>query len=184
MIKKQAPAGVCRVRFLLPALLALAFLTGCSPSLAPLYVDFDAGKAVRNASNADDTSGVLGADAMPQPTRASLDIDARIRRAVQNAGWEVTNSVAENVVATEPRLVNRWGLYYTEVSIEVSRVNDTFVRVLVHPYRVYFTGHRSKMPFLKRSIRRAVFTDLEESFDAEGIVAIGNAVERDKKTGR
>jgi hypothetical protein len=142
-------------------LIIIAATAGCSPSLAPLYRDFDA------------------AGAEPEPTSANESIDARIRRAVAQAGWEFVESAAPNVIATKARIVRRFGLYYTEVSIEVSPVNQTYVRVLVHPYRVYFTGHRSKMPFMKRSIRNAVFPDLGAAFEAEGIRDVGYAQKRD-----
>lgn len=142
-------------------LVAGMLVAGCSPSLTPLYRDFDAS---------------VGPD---EPTAATLAVGERIRRAVLAAGWELTESPADNVVATVPKVVRRWGLYRTEVYIEVTPVNRTYVRVLVHPYRVYFTGHRSKMPFLKRSIRNAVFPDLREAFEAEGIVDVGYARERD-----
>lgn len=98
------------------------------------------------------------------------------------AGWTLADeSPAANVVTTEPRVVRRFGLYRTEVSIEVSPINTSYVRVFVNPYRVYFTGHRSKMPYLKRSIRNAVFPTLDVAFEAEGLVDIGNAVQRDER---
>ena len=149
----------------------VTMLVGCSPSLAPLYRDFEAAATTGTSTE----SGATG----PTPTSASESIEARIRRAVLASGWELKDSAADNVVATEARVVRRWGLYYTEVSIEVTPVNTSFVRVLVHPYRVYFTGHRSKMPFMKRSIRKAVFPELGAAFEAEGIVDVGYAQKRD-----
>ncbi len=163
-----------RFRFyLLVAAVALPGLSACSPSLVPLYRDFEAGVSPDSGATSD-TATNPGTPSTPVET-----LEARIERAVLAAGWELSDAPASNVTATQARVVRRWGLYHTEVSIEVSPVNRNYVRVLVHPYRVYFTGHRSKMPFLKRSIRKAVFDDLQRTFEDEGIHDVGYAFERD-----
>ena len=151
------------------ALAAVVLVSACSPSTAPLYRDFES-VAIDSASSERATA---------RATPITADLVERIRRAVTAAGWTLADAPAANVVSTEPQVVRRFGLYRTEVSIEVSPINTSYVRVFVHPYRVYFTGHRSKMPYLKRSIRKAVFPDLSVAFDAEGLVDVGNALQRD-----
>lgn len=146
---------------------AMLVVGGCTPSLAPLYGDF-------RYVAPDSAEEAAGADR--PPTELLVE---EIREGVLEAGWTLAESPAPNVIATEPKTVSRWGLYRVEVYIEVSPISGHYVRVLVHPYRVYFTGHRSKMPFLKGSIRRAVFPDLRRAFEPRGIIDVGNARERD-----
>ena len=140
------------------AVLAAVMLTACSPSFAPLYTDYEY-------------------DAETATTDSTI---ARLERAVAAAGWKVDVPPAPNVVATNERTFNRWGLYDIRINLELIPINDRYVRLMIHPYRVYFTGNRSKMPFLKRSIRRAVVPDLTEALEKENLVPIGSAVERDK----
>lgn len=140
-------------------LVAVAFgSSACSPSLAPLYTDFE---TIENEVPND-------------------SILVRVERALVTAGWTQSESAARNVVATEERIINRWGLYDVRVSIELAPVTDRYVRVFIHPYRVYVTGARSKMPFLKRRIRRAILPDLAKALEIENIEPIGSAVERGK----
>lgn len=141
---------------LIVAVLFSLATAGCSPSLAPLYTDFEA-----------------VANVVPNDT-----LLVRIERAIESAGWTQVDSPADNVVATEERTISKWGLYDVRVSIELAPVTDQYVRVFINPYRVFVTGSRSKMPYLKRGIRRSVVPELERALAQEGIEPIGSAVER------
>ncbi len=135
-------------------LLTLGMLTACSPSLSPLYRDYRVNKA--------------GA---PE-TRAGLEA------ALQEAGWTLAPADAPNVIATETRTFNNWGIYKVQASLEVAPIGDQYVRVFVHPYRKFFTGGRSKIPFMKGSLRRAILPDLNRSLEAHGLVMLDSAMER------
>lgn len=139
-----------RLVLALPILLA-----ACSPSLSPLYSDYSVPKAVAPAT-----------------------VEADIAAALTEAGWTVDSSATE-VLATQPRGFGNWGLYRVVVSLEVASFGDGYVRVLVHPYRHYFTGNRSKIPFLSGSLRRAVLNDVTEALENRGLTLEGNANSRD-----
>ena len=134
-------------------------LSGCSPTLSPLFRDYN------------------------QASRHSAEVDFRqtVSTALSQAEWEVIDSELPLVVATAPRTFKRWGLYRVEVSLEVAPLSDEFVRVLVNPVRVYFTGTRSKIPYFRRSLQRAILKDLNVSFAAHGITALGAVIEEDSK---
>jgi len=53
--------------------------------------------------------------------------------------------------------------------------------MFVHPYRVYVTGAKRKIPYLRGSLARSVMQDLHASFDAYGLEYIGTAQSRDKQ---
>jgi hypothetical protein len=135
--------------------LALAVLPGCSPSFSPLYRDYER------------ASGKAGAQ-------------EQIEAALAETGWRVVPGSAPRVVATEERTLQNWGLYRVVASLEVVPVGDDYVRLYIHPYRKYFTGNRSKIPFLKGSLRRAVLPELSEAFRAYGLRAVGLPVEQEK----
>ncbi len=137
-------------------LVALLGLSGCSPSLSPLYRDFE-----------------------HEPT--TDDLRVRIERALTDSDWTIDRNVDQTLLTTETRVFRRWGLYRVEASLEIAEVGGDYVRVLVNPYRVYITGRRSKTPYLKKGLGRAVLKDLRKEFEEEGLVAIGTVVERDKE---
>lgn len=83
-------------------------------------------------------------------------------------------------MATAPRRLRHWGLYSIVVSIDAVPVGERHVRLFVHPYRHYITGGRSKIPYLKGSIRRRVMADLDRTLKAQGLAAIGTGVSRDR----
>jgi hypothetical protein len=136
-------------------------LAGCAPSISPLYRDYD----LRDAGDVRDT-----------------DMRERIRAALDETRWTVVSSSAPHVVATDTVTLQRWGLYRVEVSLEVAPVGDRYVRVLVHPYRKYFTGARRKIPYFKRRLRRSILPELARAFETQGLYAIGSAMERDRKS--
>ncbi len=131
-------------------------LAGCSPRLSPLYRDYEV------TANTDE------------------DVFVRIERGLEDAGWTLTEAVTDNVIATEFRTFRRWGIYSIEVELEVAPVGGEYVRLLVHPYRQYFTGSRSKIPYLRGSLARSVLKQLHESFENEGLTFIGTLQSRDK----
>ncbi len=85
------------------------------------------------------------------------DVLDRIERGLHEAGWNPVAGPTGNVIATEMRRFRQWGLYSVEVELEVAPVGGEYVRLLVHPFRIYFTGAKSKVPYLRGSLARAVF---------------------------
>lgn len=140
--------------------LLLAFVAvlgaGCSPSLSPLYRDYVV-------------------DPVDTP------VEARIDAALRAAGWMPQPGEAPNVIATQERTLNHWGLYRIVASLEVVPIGDDYVRLFVHPYRHYVTGARSKIPFLKRGLRGRVLKDLNKAFTEHGLKALATATERDRQ---
>lgn len=142
-----------------PPLVLLVLLvasTGCSPSLSPLYRDYQ-----------------VEADSL-----TTEDVLPKLRAALTEAGWSVTASAAENVVATERVTLNDWGLYRVEVYLEAAPLAGGFVRVLVHPQRRFITGGRSKIQYMIPSLRRAILPDLNEALEKQGLVMAKSARER------
>lgn len=139
----------------LPAALVLLMLAaGCSPSLAPLYQDYAIEQVPADSAD-------VGPDLRAE----------QISRALRDAGWDLAETSLHPAVATEPRTHREWGLYRVTVSLEAVPMGNRYVRVLVHPYREYVWGRRSKMPYLTRAVRRAVLPDLNRSFREHGLIA-------------
>ncbi|GMQ81848.1 MAG: hypothetical protein BMS9Abin05_1285 [Rhodothermia bacterium] len=145
------------VATLIVLLIATASI-GCSPRLSPLYRDFS-------------ITEIAGND---------RDIYERLTLALEEAGWSVIDGVTPNIVATEGRDFNSWGIYTMEVELEASPVGKGYVRLFIHPYRRYFTGSRGKMPYLKRGLAKAVMSTLETPFEAYGLKFAGTAESRDR----
>ncbi len=149
------------IRFLtrlVAVFLVLGLPAGCSPSLSPLYRDYEVARG-----------------------DAPEDLRAAIEAALVEAGWTPVAASAPNVVATETRVFNDWGLYKTEAFLEVAPLGDRYVRVLVHPYRKYITGGRSKIPYMKGGLRRALLPELNRAFEAHGLYLLGTAIDRDRE---
>jgi len=143
----------------LAVLLLFGFFAGCSPRLSPLYRDYEV-TAEKGLSDA--------------------DVFQRIETALISSGWEPIDGVSTNVMATESRQFREWGVYKIVVDLEVAPVGGDYVRLLIHPYRVYFTGKKSKIPYLRGSLARSVLKELTASFEAEGLTFIGTAQSRNK----
>ena len=137
------------------AAIVLLYALACSPSLYPLYRDYEV-------------------------NQHSAPVRQRLERALADAEWELVDHGAPNAVATAPRRLRHWGLYSIVVSIEAVPVGNRHVRLFVHPYRYYITGGRSKIPYLKGSIRRRVMAELDAKLEAQGLEAIGTGVSRDR----
>lgn len=144
----------------------LLLLTGCAPSVSPLYRDY----AVRP------TEGVAsGPDAA-----ATEEVYDRLRSALTAAGWTEAAPVAPNVLSTEPREFGHWGLYAVLVSLDVVPMYERYVRVQFHPVRRYVTGGRSKIPYLGGGLRQAILPELNEALEARGFQSIEVPRERDE----
>ena len=144
------------------ALLFVLLLSGCSPRLSPLYRDYEVTAAAPAGADAD---------------RAV--ILETIRQGLVDAGWTPKPGATDNVVATESRAFRQWGLYAIGVELEVAPVGGDYVRLLVHPYRIYFTGAKRKIPYLRASLARPVLKDLHASMEERGLKHIGTAQTRD-----
>ena len=147
---------VHRFRFGLLVVLAGSLVVGCAGNLRPLYRDFEV-------------------------TEVEGDVYNRIDTALDASGWNQVEPNAPNVFATEARTVSNWGLYRIKVSLEVVPMNDEYVRVMVHPYRHYITGGRSKLTFLSRGLHNKVLTDLNRAFEEQGLQLVGTPIERDEE---
>ncbi len=132
---------------------------GCSPSLAPLYRDYE----VSTSPN-------------------EHQLDTRISSALDRAGWTVVSSDTPQAISTEERTLSTWGLYRVTASLEVVPLGENHVRVLIHPYRKFFTGSKSKIPYLSRNLKRNLIPDLRQAFTEQGLVAVGTPMERDRQT--
>ncbi|SHK73254.1 hypothetical protein [Rhodothermus profundi] len=138
---------------LLILLLGLAS-AGCSPRLVPLYYDYR----------------------LPDTTAAALP---PVARALQAAGWETTQ-LTPTLLQTAPRPLQHWGLYRVMVRLEAVPINGRFVRLFIHPYRQYFTGRRSKIPYLPAGLRATLLPRLHAALQAAGLTPAGTALERDR----
>ncbi|MCY4170079.1 MAG: hypothetical protein OXF08_00590 [Bacteroidetes bacterium] len=126
-------------------------LMGCSPALHPLYLDYEYS---------------------PKDTIPFYQIES----ALQEAGWSIATSPSDNSVTTADREIQNWLLYRIVVYVEVIPIGPQHIRLLVHPYRVYFTGSRSKIPFLKPGIHRKVIRKINHVFESYNIVEVGRDV--------
>ena len=128
----------------------------CSPSLSPLYRDYE----------------------VPADTSGTIDVLPRIRAALTDAGWNVSEAATPNVIATERRTLSEWGLYRVEVYLEAAPIGGEHVRLFIHPQRRFITGGRSKIPFLAPSLRRSILPGLNEAFQKQGLELARSARER------
>ncbi len=99
-------------------------------------------------------------------------------------GWELLPSPPPNTVSTMHRQIRNWLLYKVVVQVEAVPIGAQHVRLFVHPYRIYPSGARSKIPFLKRSIRRRVIRDIDRVFASYELIAVGTDLSRDKVRSR
>ncbi len=131
--------------------------SGCSPSLSPLYRDYQAPKA-------------------------ETPLDDRIATALLEAGWDTLHTDTPNAITTESRTLSRWGLYRVTASLEVTPLGPDHVRVFVHPFRRYVTGGKGKIPFLSPSIRSKFLPELNDALENQGLMVVGTPIERDEET--
>ena len=126
-------------------LVVLLTATGCAPRISLLYRDYKVDPEIEES------------------------LYPRIEAALETAGWEVTEGTVDNVVATEQQTMSRRVLYKTVASLEVIPIEDRFVRVLIHPYRIPLIGSRFKLPYLSGQLERKILPDLKEALEAEGL---------------
>jgi hypothetical protein len=146
---------------ILPLLMlaVLVVLSGCTPSISPLYRDYEVAHT---------------------PGLPDQEVLERIDRGLQAAGWTVVDGVTDNTVATELRTMRRWFFYDVQVQMEAVPMGGDYVRLLIHPYRELFNGRRRQIPYLRGSLARAVLRDLKPAFEAEGLIYVGTAQSRDR----
>lgn len=140
-------------------MLAVLFVSGCSPRISPLYRDYEV------------TAEYASADA---------EVLVRIEEGLQEAGWSLADPITDNIVATDERSFRSWGLYSVRVSLEVAPIGGDYVRLMIHPYREYAWGTKSKIPYLRRSLARSVLSDLHDTFEERGLAFIGTRESRDR----
>ncbi len=165
----------CRA-FLFFCFCGLTVCAGCAPSFSPLYRDFDIEPVAEAFTVAERARVETGTTAERKD-----EVYDRIREALAEAGWEEAPSASPNVVSTQPRQLSDWGLYRVLVSLDVVPLGSHHVRVLFHPVRRYFTGGRSKIPYLSSGMRHALLPALNEAFETQGLYPIGTPRERDEE---
>jgi hypothetical protein len=136
-------------RVLLFLLASLVIAAGCAPPTAPLYRDY-----VR-----------------PAVTEVP-DVGDRLKAALEQAGWTITEPTHTGIVATEERIVQNWGIYRVAVSLEAVPVGDRHVRVFVHPFRRFVTGGESKLFALGAGLRRTLYPPLDAALTAHGFTIV------------
>jgi len=144
--------------------MVLLVVSGCTPRLTPLYRDYD-----------------VVSDTVDSVDTPDAELIQRIERSLEAASWKLVDGATDNVVATAPRTFRRWFIYDVEVEMEILPMGGEYVRMLINPYRVFFTGKRRQIPYLRRSLARSAFRDLNKAFEAEGLVLVGTAQSRDKE---
>ena len=135
--------------FILSGIVVIS-IAGCSPSLSPLFRDYEIDNPV-------DT------------------VEERIRRALEADDWELAETNIPNVVKTTDRVLNRRLIYKTVISLEVVPIEGEYVRVFIHPYRDNLIGGKSKIPYLPANIRRQVIPSITQAFEEEGLYTIGSS---------
>ena len=152
------------------AIAMFVLISGCSPRLSPLYRDYE----VKTGDEQADVEMVAMSD-------DHAEVMDRIKAGLDAAGWSVTDAATPNVIAAESRKFREWGLYSIVVDLEVAPVGGNYIRLFVHPYRIYFTGSKRKIPYLRGSLARSVLKDLHEAFAEQGLEHIGTAQTRDRR---
>jgi len=131
-------------------LIALLFLSaGCSPSISPLFRDFEVGSGGQDA----------------------------VQEALEAAGWSLDRESDRRYMTTLPRRFNNRGLMFSEVKLEVVPMAGEHVRVFFHAERVYFFGHRGDLPYLSSGLRDSIVPVLAEAFSERGMKLVTDTVD-------
>ncbi len=101
-----------------------------------------------------------------------------------DTGWTLLPSSPPNAVLTVNRPIRNWLLYKVVVQVEAVPIGDRYVRLFIHPYRIYLSGSRSKIPFLKRRIRRQIVHEIDQAFETYGLISVGTDMSRDQVRSR
>lgn len=142
-------------------LLALVLAAGCAPRLSPPYRDYE----VR---------------VVEAPTPEVTALQARLRAAVEAAGWTPAPSLAPAIVSTESREVASGLTSTTRAALDLVPLDGGFVRVYVRAESRSFLGGRSKVYALDADLRRIVLGPLSEALAASGLVPLGTPRDRDE----
>lgn len=138
------------------AVMVAMLLSACSPSLSPLYRDFDA------------------------PASDSASVESRIIAALGEAGWDTVATDLPHAIATDERVLTNWVIYKLAASLEVTPMGPNHVRLYVHPYRKYVIGGKGKLQFLTRRVRSRFIPELNDAFARHGLRMAGTPFERDE----
>ena len=95
----------------------MLFVMGCSPSLAPMFKDYE----------------------IADEEDASEAVQQRVMSALQDIGWvPAEEAILPTVILTEERILNRRGIYKNTAVLEVlpSNQDKAYIRVLIHPYAI------------------------------------------------
>jgi hypothetical protein len=134
-------------------LLPLILLAGCSPSITPLFRDFEV---------------AAGEPAEPSEIAAALSA----------AGWTLVSEENAPAIRTEPRAFRKRLISHTEARLEAIPMGGQYVRVLIRADRVYVTGHRGPLGYLPEGVRREIVPPLRAAFAEHGMVLVPTTVER------
>jgi hypothetical protein len=135
----------------LATILLSAALVGCTPSVSPLFRDFE--------------------------VRAAADDPGLIREALEAAGWSIAPDTTSSYLRTLPRRFNERGIAASEVELEIVPMARQHVRVFIYAQRVYFFGHRGTLPYLSSGLRDRFVPQLSQAFGERGMVLVTDTVD-------
>ena len=139
-------------KFVVFGLVAMLFIAGCRPSLAPMFKDYE----------------------IADEEEVSEDVQERVISALEEVGWvPAEEAILPSVILTEERILNRRGIYKNTAVLEVLPVGDNYIRVLIHPYRDHLIGNRTKLPYLPSNIEKQIVPDLTASLESHGLYLPG-----------
>ncbi len=115
----------------------------------------------------------------PDEDIGAMPVPERIVAALNEAGWDTTATGLPHAIATQERVLRRWGLYRITVYMEVTPLGRDHVRIYMHPFRKYIFGKASKIQYLTRRIRSRFMPELDEAFAKYGLKPAGTPFERD-----
>ena len=144
-----------RTRLFAIVFIAAALASACTPSLSPLYRDY-------------------------QVPPGDDSLDARIVAALEDAGWDTVSTDVPNAIATKEKVLSNWGIYKVTASLEVTPLGRDHVRVFIHPFRKYIFGGKGKILYLTGRIRSRFMPELNEALTEQGLVVAGTPFERDR----
>lgn len=151
-----------RTCFLSSVILLGFILPGCAPSISPLFRDYQVPESLHDNFSED-------------------DVYERIRMALAEAGWTEVESDVPDIITTAPRWSSSWGIYRTEVTLDIIPIRQRHVRILFHPIRHSLLGGRTKLPYLDSGLRSRYLRDLNNAFSAQGFEVLGTPRERDRE---
>ena len=163
--RMDSPRAVSRITVCALALVASA----CASAPSPPYRDFE----------------VRG---LPAAATDEAALTARLRSAVEAAGWTPTPALAAGVVTTSARSVRGGAFGRTTAALDLVPLNEgpagaetaRYVRVVVRAEQRSFLGGRSKVYALNSRLREELLGPITEALAARGLVALGTPRDRDE----